>query len=160
MYTQIGQIGSYMIIKKLKEDIFHAFMNHDFDIFVQGCNCHHTQGAGIAALLSSRYPEVLIADRTSVKGDPSKLGSYTLAKTLDGIVINAYTQYSFGAGGPHVDYDAISKVFATLNAKYKDQNVTFGIPAIGCGLAGGNWEIVEQLINDCTPDINIIYYYI
>lgn len=149
-----------MIIRSVKEDIFSAFMTKEFDVFIQGCNCHHVQGGGIAGMLSSRYPEVLQADRTSIKGDRNKLGSYTIADTVDGKVINAYTQYDFGYDGRYADYDAITKVFRLINDNFKGQNLTFGLPSVGAGLAGGDWSIVKDIINNNTPDINIIHYYI
>lgn len=150
-----------MIVKKLNEDIFAAFMNHDFEIMVQGCNCHHVQGSGIAGIIRHRYPEVYQADvEQSVKGDPNKLGTYTIANTIDGKVINAYTQFDFGTEKRHADYDAIAKVFRKINDDFSGKDVTFGIPKIGAGLAGGEWDIIEKLINDNTPDIDIIYYYI
>lgn len=148
-----------MIIKSIKEDIFAAFMSKEADVFIQGCNCHHTQGAGISKMLR-KYPEVLEADKTSIKGDESKLGSYTIAETVDGKVINAYTQYDFGTDKRNVDYVALANVFRKINDDFKGQNLTFIIPSIGCSLGGGDWSIVKELINDNTPDIDIIHYYI
>lgn len=151
---------TYMIKQEINGDIFHAFMNKDFDVFIQGCNCFCVQGGGIAGMLSSRYPCVLEADRTTVVGDKSKLGTYTLAQTVDGIVINAYTQYTFGYGGLYADYDAIGNVFKKIDDDYKDTGLVFGIPMIGCGLAGGDWSIVKNIINESTPNITIKFYYI
>lgn len=35
------------------------------------------------------------------------------------------------------------------------------IPKIGCGLAGGNWNIVEKIINEVTGDkLDVYVYYI
>lgn len=149
-----------MIIKIIKEDIFAAFMTHEFDILIQGNNCFHVQGGGVAGILSTLYPEVLIADKTTPYGDESKLGTYSIADTVDGKVINAYTQYNFGRNKRHVDYVAVANVFRKINDDFKGQGLVFATPPIGCGLAGGEWYIVEKLINDNTPDINIIHYYI
>lgn len=36
---------------------------------------------------------------------------------------------------------------------------TIAIPKIGCGLAGGNWEFMEQLINDTVGNKLEIWVY-
>lgn len=148
-----------MIIQSVKEDIFSAFMSKEFDVFIHGCNCQNTQNAGIAKTMR-KYPEVYAADLKTEKGDPNKLGLYTIADTVDGKVINAYTQYNFGRNKRHVDYMAVGNVFRLINDDFRGLNLTFAIPSIGCNLGGGDWSIVKDIINDNTPDINIIHYYI
>ncbi|WWS23940.1 hypothetical protein vBKpnAMK2_00291 [Klebsiella phage vB_Kpn_AM_K2] len=34
--------------------------------------------------------------------------------------------------------------------------VALYIPKIGAGIAGGDWELIEKLINLATPDIDIM----
>lgn len=153
--------GYNMIINSIKGDIFAAFMESDADVFIQGNNCHHMQNSGIAGIIKHRYPEALQADiNGSIKGDPNKLGTYTIADTRDGKIINAYTQYDYGTDKRNADYDAIAKVFRKINDDFKDQKLNFIIPSIGAGLALGDWEIISNLINENTPDINITHYYL
>ena len=147
-----------MITLKVKGDLIKAFKLDKFDGIVHGCNCFCNMGAGIAKTISKEFPVALEADKTTLRGDDSKLGSYTIAETEFGNIINAYTQYHYGFGKVNCDYDAILKVFTTLNKEYKGK--TIGIPLIGCGLAGGDWSIVEKLINESTPDLDIHLYYL
>jgi hypothetical protein len=35
-----------------------------------------------------------------------------------------------------------------------------GIPFIGCGLAGGDWRIVEKIINEIFKNRTIYVYYL
>lgn len=76
-------------------------------------------------------------------------------------VINCYTQYHFSAkvhkdtfSNTCVDYQAIGMCFKKINHIFKGK--TIGIPKIGAGLAGGNWKLIENIINDNTPDVNIV----
>jgi O-acetyl-ADP-ribose deacetylase (regulator of RNase III) len=121
-----------------------------FDIIVQGCNCHCTMGSGIASQLRELYPQVYEADCKTVPGDKSKLGTYTLAPTDEGfIVVNAYTQYNYNKSGESADlfeYKAFGLILLKLALKAEKGPVHFGFPAIGCGLAGGNKDIIYNLI--------------
>lgn len=123
-----------------------------FDVIIHGCNCFCTMGAGIALQLRKRYPGVLQADQEfAPAGDRSKLGKYsqyiaTKRPGVNFVVINAYTQYGYGRGQKHTDYGAIKSVFTTLAPNMEGLRV--GYPRIGCGLGGGQWKQVKQIIDD------------
>jgi O-acetyl-ADP-ribose deacetylase (regulator of RNase III) len=40
-----------------------------------------------------------------------------------------------------------------INHVFKDNHI--GLPQIGCGLAGGDWEIVKKIIQDEFADCNV-----
>ena len=140
-----------------------------FDIIVHGCNCFNTMGSGIAAQIRQRYPKAYLIDQMTQKGDKYKLGMFTQAhvngwsgashnvppkinsKPYNFTVINAYTQYRFAPRNlVHVDYDAVGQVFNQIKLLY-DMNpqapCRIGIPKIGAGLAGGNWDMIEEIID-------------
>jgi O-acetyl-ADP-ribose deacetylase (regulator of RNase III) len=127
-----------------------------FDVIVHGCNCFHTMGAGIAKEIKERYPEAYEADALfTSKGDKSKLGKYTWVKVKgpkplehEFFITNAYTQYYFGDAkkhGPMLDYDAVSSVFSMINSFFGGLRI--GYPKIGAGLAGGDWDVISNIIN-------------
>ena len=37
--------------------------NGEFDVIIQGCNCFHTMGAGIAKYIKQDFPEAFAADK-------------------------------------------------------------------------------------------------
>jgi len=122
-----------------------------FDVIVHGCNCFHTMGAGVAKEIKNRYPRAYDADvQHTEKGDDSKLGHYTWA-IVEGkaanvfTIINAYTQFHYGRGGLHVDYEAIRSVFALIKEDHPNKIIAY--PCIGAGLAGGDWSIIQTIIN-------------
>lgn len=136
-------------MKCVKGDLIHLAQKGQFDLIVHGCNCFCTMGAGIAKQIRSQFPQAWEADLATVSGDKSKLGSYSQAciNTTYGRlhVINAYTQYHYSGDGVLVDYDAVTKVFTDLKKQFSGKRM--GYPKIGAGLAGGDWEVISEIID-------------
>jgi len=128
-----------------------------FNVIIHGCNCFHVMGAGIAKEIKCRYPKAYEADIThTIKGDETKLGhySYALIETVDRpfTIINGYTQYAYGKGGPHINYKAIQSVFRRVAKQYFTSVI--GYPYIGAGLGGGDWSIIQKIINEELKNIS------
>ena len=51
-----------------------------------------------------------------------------------------------GSKGPPVRYDAIEKCLVAVAARAEELGATVHMPRIGCGLAGGKWDVIEPLI--------------
>jgi O-acetyl-ADP-ribose deacetylase (regulator of RNase III) len=51
----------------------------------------------------------------------------------------------FGGRKRNLRYDALAQVFEKLNSADLEE---LHIPKIGAGLAGGNWDLIETIIND------------
>ncbi len=148
-----------MINKTMKGDLIDLAKKGYFDAIAHGCNCFCTMGAGIALQIKNNFPEAHQEDLDTPYGDMGKLGKFSMALTnymgISGnlAVLNLYTQYGYH-GKDLADLQAIRKVFTDLNIRFKGD--TLGIPKIGAGLAGGNWEEISAIINEVTPDLNII----
>lgn len=125
-----------------------------FDFIVHGCNCFHKFGTGIAQQIKLVYPRAYEADLATGLGDRNKLGTYSFARYPDIVIINAYTQYYYSRQQAYVDYQAIDRVFRRL-AERIDDDRHIGIPQIAAGLAGGEWNRIEAIINDCLQDFNV-----
>ena len=93
-------------------------------------------------------------------GSMNKLGTYStyVHKKDHIIIINLYSQYEYGRGKMQTNYmymlnglERIKKEFC--NSKISD--AVIGIPyGIGCGLGGGEWKIVDKIINKVFKDID------
>lgn len=125
--------------------ITEAQSNH-FDVIIHGCNCFCTMGAGIAKDIKRAFPEAYKADIATRNGDRSKLGTYSSATIGNLTVLNAYTQYEYGKSRINVSYDAIQKVFCQIKRDFTGKRI--GYPAIGAGLAGGDWKRIYAIICD------------
>lgn len=139
-----------MIIER-KTDIVRLIKSLESDhpdqkyIAIHQCNCFHTMGAGIAKALATAFPEVLCADKKTTFGSKEKLGTYSFVQvTKNCAVYNLYSQYLYGVGSNHTDYDSMYKGLKSIVESNKpDSNVAYIIPRyIGAGLSGGNHEII------------------
>ena len=146
-----------MAIQYFKQDLTPILSSKDFQVFAHGCNCFNTMGAGIAKTVKQIFPQVYKADQSTRKGDKSKLGTIDTISVGDSVnpkfVINAYTQYDFRGMKPNVNYKAIEKCFVAINDFMTKQQITeLTIPKIGAGLAGGDWDKVESILQSVFPD--------
>lgn len=124
-------------------------LNSGERVIVHGCNCFNTMGSGLARQIREQYPKAYIVDQKTLRGDKSKLGTFTYAicgdKLADPIfVVNAYTQYRYGRDKVYVDYDALEKVFTKICDLFPHEVIA--LPKIGCGLAGGDWDEVSEIL--------------
>lgn len=138
-------------------DVISIVESGEFDVVVHGCNCFCVQGAGIAKALR-KYPEVYAADKATVAGDSNKLGKWTKAKVYtnkgETWIVNLYSQYKYGRDRVHTDYFAIDRGLKRLAEKAAGKRIA--ISRIGCGLAGGDWNVVSEIILRHIPNA-VIY---
>ena len=128
-------------------------------------NCLNTMGAGIARQIKRLYPHAYLADCATKSGDRSKLGLAIGVPCLDTnlsqvTIWNIYGQYDLGGKVVQTEYKALEKGLKTMADYYKDADPypRIGFPKIGCGLAGGNWTVVADILNRVFTDRAIYVY--
>ena len=162
------------LIKLAKEGIF--------DVIVHGCNCLSTMGAGIAPQMAAAFgcdkfememwgPSIdklgnidcktfLLEKNNTFTID---LGEGNTEKGTELVVVNAYTQYSYGRNhsdgvAQPFDYEAFTICMRKLNRVFRGNHI--GMGKIGSGLAGGDWNRIENIISteliDC--EVTIVNY--
>ncbi len=149
-----------MINKIVKGDLVQMFKDKKFDVIIHGCNCFNTMGSGIAKQIKTEFPGAYKEDCKTQAGEHKKLGLCTVYKYETGqFIVNAYTQYEYGGNHP-LCYPAVYSVFNLLNKEERLHNLRIGIPKIGAGLGGGDWEYIKDMINTVTPllDITLVEY--
>ena len=140
--------------------------NGDFDIIIHCCNCFNNMGAGIAKFIKQKWPDAYNADNKTMKGDSSKLGTFTFAKVktkynADFYIVNAYGQYHY-AKPPigkevNLDEEALRNSFLSVNNYFKNmKDARIGIPKIGAGLAKGNWNNIENIIKESFTNFEAV----
>lgn len=137
-------------MKTVKGDLIKLAIQGEFDVIIHGCNCFCTMGAGIAKIIKLKFPEAYEADLKTVKGDKSKLGTISFAEIQlekgNLFVVNGYTQFNWKGSGRKADYDAIRNVFKEVKNKFSGLRI--GYPAIGAGLARGDWKVISKIIEE------------
>lgn len=125
-------------------------------VILHGCNAQGVMGSGIALAIKKRFPEAYMTYRDNYDNVPGglQLGSiiwhHVPSKML--WIANAITQENYGRlNKRYVNYAAIVSVFKDCVGFAYTQQCSLNFPKIGAGLGGGDWSIIEQLIDDCDP---------
>lgn len=152
-------------MKYVRGNLLDLFDAGEFDMIIHGCNCRGIMGAGIAKQIADRYPIVAKADRelslNRMMNDPKMfLGTYNyidIGNDKLKIVVNAYTQVN---PGPCASLHAIGDVFFDINFHAKNEGCVFGklkigIPMIGAGLGGLDWNDVVKVIDENSSHLDI-----
>lgn len=158
-----GETKSDKTLKVIKGDLLQLAKQNKFDLIIHGCNCFHAMSGGIARAIRTEWPEAAAADDLTPKGDETKLGTYSSVDIRGRIllesrfidyrvkIINAYTQFHPGAD---VNYDAIRDALRAIHNDFPPET-SIGIPRIGAGIAGGDWQEIENIIVEELPDRDV-----
>lgn len=168
------------IKQTIKGDLFHC----GIPMIAHGCNAQGVMGSGVAKVVYDDYPWAydtyrMMFERFQKRGRTDFLGhsfpsndrlltSEENFKDEVSLIFNLITQDNYGrTGARFVNYWAIASSFKMMNdqvlrinkeslpeiSKWGEPHVA--IPLIGAGLGGGDWNIIKEIINDSTPDIDI-----
>lgn len=141
------------MIEYIKQNI----LTSDETIILHGCNCLGVMGAGIALQIKNQFPHVYQEYKKEYDTNGLVLGSVQYVSSNDKLFINAMTQKNVG-GGRQISYDAIESCFHTVNKDLSNNRVA--MPMIGAGLGGGNWNVIEKIIEETLVDVEPIVYYV
>ena len=139
-------------------------------------NCLGVMGAGIAKQIKNKYPKVYETYHNYCVSQPDPhnlVGTvqFVLSDDNKQVFANIFGQYSFSErrapfddnGKPrHTNYTALKEAFRRLHVwLVLNDKTTCGIPyKIGCGLAGGDWDVVYPIIKEEFEDEDDITLYI
>lgn len=144
----------------IQGNLIKAIKNHKIDIAIHNCNCFCTMGKGIALGLKNNFPSVYSVDCLTKKGDREKLGTYSTCTLANGVhICNGYGQFTYFDKNDMLYYGAVESYLKKINDDF-DKNLTIGMPKIGAGLAGGNWNIIEEIIQNSLKGRIINVYYL
>ena len=111
------------------------------------CNDIGAWGAGFVLALSKRweYPEQFYRARQKYP-----LGQADILKVEDDLyVANMIAQHMTRPsldGTPPIRYESVAEALMKVNKIAKEKNATLHMPRIGCGLAGGEWQMIEKIL--------------
>ena len=137
-----------------------------YPVFCHQVNCKGVMGSGIARQIRNEYPEVYHEYKFLCSNGNASLGKIQPVKTSDGrVCMNMFAQYSYGRDGQYTNYEAFKKCLENLRtwmqknpgivwAADKPEMVDIAFPKyIGCGLGGGNWDVIYGIIKDFAKSI-------
>lgn len=122
-------------------------------------NCRGAMGAGIAKQIRNKYPEVYEPYKALCKQFGSKLlGEVQFVACYDGTVIaNLFAQDDWSTDRVQTNMQALEECLQKVAAFAAKTGATVGVPRLmGAGLAGGDWNLIEPLIEKYLPDCTIV----
>lgn len=122
-------------------------------IITHVCNDIGGWGRGFVMALSARWKEPEMKYREwFASGENFELGEMQLVQVETDIwIANMIGQRDIRRdkyGNPPVRYDAIQKALAKVSDTASAINASVHMPRIGCGLAGGDWIIIEKIVEE------------
>jgi len=146
------------VIKIVDGDILQASEK----LVVHQVNCMGVMGGGIALQIRKQFPKVYSEYKRLCSHTESKqlLGTIQCVQDdIDKVFVNVFGQLGYGRNTQYTDYDALRKGLNNVCSIAKQYNISVAIPFnIGCGLAGGNWELVYKMIEDVFQDYDVTLY--
>lgn len=126
-------------------------LDTDCDIICHQVNCQGVMGSGLAKQIKEKYPEVFkkyIDYYNEYQFKQLLLGKCLISKCNDGkYIANMFAQLFYGTNKVQTDYKALDDCINNVSITARMCNKSIAIPyKLGCGLAGGDWNIVKELI--------------
>lgn len=155
-----------MKIEYINGDLFTT----DCKVIVHGCNAQGVMGSGVAKIIRDKYPKAYERYRKEYELTNSLvLGSISAVPCGDRendpdnfkIIVNAVTQEYYGRDSSerYVSYDAITEAMNKLNRLCENYGFKeVAMPQIGAGLGGGDWNVIEAIIESELKDIKPFVY--
>ena len=119
-------------------------------------NCQRVAGAGLALQIRTKWPG-WYKDFVSQSANLGAVHLWEAAPSLT--IASLYAQVEYGRGKIQTNYEALASCFSVLaiGALGSMKDTPIYIPyGIGCGLAGGDWNIVSGIIERTMPDAIIV----
>lgn len=122
-------------------------------IIIHGCNAQGKMNSGVAKSLREKYPDLTwkVYKKSFDENNGLTLGNVIVGRSNDKIILNAITQEFYGYDGKlYLNYSSLEKclIFADSVCDFDINGVIepVAMPRIGAGRAGGNWNIIENII--------------
>lgn len=161
-------------MKALKGDIFES----DADAILHQVNCQGVMGAGLAKQVKERFPVVFKYYKSLCDEDKRArkelgfsrsplLGRIQIIHKQDyligdpnidpQVIVNLFAQDRYGKDKCHTDYGALKQCLIEVNKRFAGKKVA--IPyRMGCGLGGGDWNVVSKIIENTLIDCDVTLY--
>lgn len=160
------------MIKYKVGDLVEALKFGEVSSIGHQANCFCTMNSGVAKAIRRAFPQAYEADlHWGDKGDKGKLGDCSAAEyerqdESVGIIYNLYGQYNYGYDAKgYTNYEALRG--ALLNMRIDLETAVshsgedwkkVGFPKIGAGLGGGDWDTIEDIIDQVFKDYDVTIY--
>jgi O-acetyl-ADP-ribose deacetylase (regulator of RNase III) len=138
------------------------------DVIAHQVNCLGVMGAGVAAQIKDKYPDVYEEYKNFCQDELKRLGTsgseFLLGKCMvcipdngSPVVANLFGQDHCDSNGRMTNYNAVYDALIGLrgimeNHGWKSVSFPYGM---SCGLGGGSWSVIYAMIGDVFENSDI-----
>lgn len=126
-------------------------------IIVHAVNCKGVWGAGLAKHIKYQYPKAYNDYITFLKqfsNSYKALGGVCLTQVGNLCIASVFTQYDTSVASRRTEYSAVMSSMINLKRHilYNRLDLPLYFPNLMCcGLGGGDWNIVKEIIEESFP---------
>lgn len=137
------------------------------DIIYHQVNCMGVMGSGLAKQIKNKYPNVYKDyKKFCSQHKPEELLEQIYNSRYNELncICSVFGQLGYGTNKVQTNYDAVRKALLDSRRVLKDlywqyPNCKLAFPyKMGCGLGGGNWDIVYKIIKEVFGDYDVTIY--
>lgn len=137
------------MVQMVSDDLFES----NAHCLINAVNCVGVMGRGLALEFKRRYPNMFSDYVSKCRGGMVRLGVPYLFNEDSPWIINFPTKRHWRDSSRLVDIESGLKY---LKANYLSWGLkSIAVPALGCGLGGLRWSIVEPILIKCFNDFDI-----
>lgn len=144
-------------VTEIKGDLFET----DCQVIAHGVNCRNGFGSGVAGQIAKIHPFAKRLYHRKFEEEGWRLGEIQVVSDRHNnrFFMNCATQDKYGYDGEVlVNYEAVRTCMEKARDYCKKYGFTLAIPKIGCGLAGGDWKIVKDILNEVFTEMEVKVY--
>lgn len=148
-----------MSIKYIEGDLFKHVESLPKPVAIPHvCNDLGHWGKGFVVPLAKAFPEARFAfldwSMNKLNEKQFVLGNTQLVQELEVVIFNMVAQHKTGGVRP-LRYNALAKCMDFVGEMCLLPKLPIVAPMFGAGLAGGDWNFIEKLIQDCWLNIGL-----
>lgn len=151
-----------MTINFVSKDIFTS----DANILCHSVNHQGVMGSGLAKQMVKKYPKIIsdsefYSSKCRIPFQEIKQKGIVAWYKISDIkwIASIFGQDMYGTDKQYTDYVSLGNGLISVASAAQQQSFSIAIPSgIGCGLGGGDWDVVLNIIEDCFkyyPDVNV-----
>lgn len=144
------------MIKYIEGDVLAAPIART-TVLMHVCNNQYVMGAGIALQIAKKWPRVYEMYKLHKTLELGTCQWVTADKDL--VVVNMIAQtLEWVDNKPPLSYEALQNCLSEIAEVARHDDLVVRAPKIGSYLAGGEWKIIEKMIETTFTDIEVEIY--
>lgn len=151
--------------------VYGNLLETDVYLIAHQVNCLGIMGGGVARQIKEKWNYVYTEYRDYIESyknhnnQKSPLGTSCYSVVDNHLIINIFGQENVSCTSCMTDYNAVHTAFEDFISEYRrsqhipdDTKLQIAIPyKFGCGLAGGDWNIMTELLEDIEKQYNVLF---